>query len=115
MDAITQSQIAVCLKYGADFLPLLPGAVVGAADNVIDTSLLPINGLRHPPEGRSCGWYIWRGKSLSLEPDFFKPVRVEDLVKRLEIERFLALSPGWRFLLAPGSEDVWQDPELLKV
>jgi hypothetical protein len=26
---------------------------------------------------------------------------------------YLALPPGWRFLLAPGYEDVWYDPTLL--
>jgi hypothetical protein len=25
------------------------------------------------------------------------------------------LGPGWRFLVAPGQEDVWFDPNLLSV
>jgi hypothetical protein len=31
-----------------------------------------------------------------------------------EVLPFLALPPGWRFLLAPGYEDVWQDESLLE-
>jgi hypothetical protein len=29
--------------------------------------------------------------------------------------RYLGLPPGWRFLTAKGYEDVWFDPDLLKV
>ncbi|WP_422652960.1 immunity protein Imm33 domain-containing protein [Archangium sp.] len=27
--------------------------------------------------------------------------------------KFLGLPPGWRFLVAEGHEDVWEDPTLL--
>jgi hypothetical protein len=30
-----------------------------------------------------------------------------------EVLSFLALPPGWRFLIAPGHEDVWYDGTLL--
>lgn len=28
---------------------------------------------------------------------------------------YLALPPGWRFLIAPGYEDVWEDPALFDI
>ncbi len=116
MSTREQSQIALCLKYGADFVPPSADMLVGVADNIGDLGLLPINGLRHPQEGQTCGWYIWKGETLSQADDFFKPMKLEELVRRLpEVERYLALPPSWRFLFAPGSEDVWNDPELLQV
>ena len=30
-----------------------------------------------------------------------------------EIIKYLGLPPGWRFLIAPGYEDVWFDPNLV--
>lgn len=71
----------------------------------------PINGLRHPPEGDTTGWYLWRGE-LSRADDFFSPLHVRHLETRLpKVLPYLALPPGWRF--APGSEDVWYDESLL--
>lgn len=32
-----------------------------------------------------------------------------------EVLPYLALPPGWRFLIAPGHEDVWFDEQLLNV
>jgi hypothetical protein len=75
----------------------------------------PVHGLRHLPEGQTNGWYIWTG-DLSTAADFFKPLHQSHLVQRVPgLERFLALPPGMRFLIAPGHEDVWEDPSLLEV
>jgi hypothetical protein len=47
-------------------------------------------------------------------PDFFAPLHVRHGAEwRHELVQYLALPPGWRFLLAPGHEDVWQDESLL--
>ncbi|MEM6908610.1 MAG: hypothetical protein AAF494_08010 [Pseudomonadota bacterium] len=76
----------------------------------------PINGLRHPPEGRSNGWYIWVGEESSDATDFFEPLCWEHLVDYLpQALDFLTLPPGWRFLLAPDYADVWFDEDLLKL
>lgn len=75
----------------------------------------PLNGLRHPQEGDTSGWYLWAGTDLSDEPDFFVPLHVEHLEEWCpEAIPFLALPPGWRFLVAPGIEDVWEDLSLLR-
>lgn len=47
---------------------------------------------------------------------FFKPVHQSHLLQHVpELERFLDLPPGMRFLIAPGNEDVWEGPSLLQV
>jgi hypothetical protein len=78
------------------------------AANVADRTLLPVNGLRHPPEGDTTGWYIWAGEEWSDAPDAFQALHVQHLPGwRPEVIPYLALPPGWRFLVAPGYEDVW--------
>src|SRR6266567_6634911 len=62
------------------------------------------------------GWYIWAGEQLSDDPDFFVPLHVEHLAMSCPAAiPYLALPPGWRFLVAPGYEDVWPDQSLLQV
>ena len=88
---------------------------VGIALNVRE-GLMPINGLRHPPEGDTTGWYIWAGEELSGEPGFFKPLHVEHLPNWYpEVQKYLGLPPGWRFLIAGDYEDVWYDESLLNL
>ena len=76
----------------------------------------PINGLRHPPHGSMCGWYVWSGRDLSDDPDLF----VVTCYKHLDDEaaswaKYLALPAGWRFLTAPGYDDVWFDASILQI
>ena len=48
--------------------------------------------------------------------DFFEPLHVEHLAERLpEVLPYLALPPGWRFLVAPDHEDAGYDGSLLDV
>ena len=77
---------------------------------------LPINGLRHPPEAGTNGWYIWFGEELSSKPDFFSPLHTAHLLEKCpEALKFLGLPPGYRFLVAGDQVDVWYDPSLLNV
>lgn len=86
---------------------------VGISQNARGGSL-PVNGLRHAPAGHTTGWYIWAGEELSEDAGFFQPLHVEHL-KALcpQVIPYLALPPGWRFLLADGHEDVWFDPAIV--
>lgn len=85
---------------------------VGVARNVRER-LVPLNGLRHTPEGDTTGWYIWAGEELSDDPQFFEPIHVGHLAELCpEVLPYLALPPGWRFLIAPSYEDVWEDATL---
>lgn len=75
---------------------------------------MPINGLRHFPEGNTTGWYIWTGE-YSAAPDFFKPMHLFHLQEYYpELLKYLGLPPGNRFLIDDkGYEDVWFDEGLL--
>lgn len=110
-----EAQIAICTKYNAEFLASPRGLKIGVAEN-LKSDLLPINGLRHPPRGDTTGWYLWAGEELSSADDFFKPLHVEHISNwNPDIEKYLGLAPGWRFLFANGYEDVWYDASLLDV
>jgi len=75
----------------------------------------PINGLRHKEENGTNGWYIWCGKEMSEAEDFFSPLHIEHISEYLpEVEEYLELPPGYRFLIDGNNyEDVWFDEEVL--
>lgn len=115
MKSVIDQQRKLCKKYGAEWVEAPDGLKIGIAENV-KSGLLPINGLRHPPQGDTTGWYIWAGEELSTDPDFFQPLHVSHLKEWCpQIMRFLGLPPGWRFLLAAEYEDVWEDQSLLEI
>jgi hypothetical protein len=107
-----QAQNGICERVGAVPVPPAADQKLGVA---LDTlHLEPLNGLRHPAQGDTCGWYIWGGTELSQAPEFFQPLHVAHVPERCpRALKYLALPPGWRFLAAPGHEDVWYDPALL--
>jgi hypothetical protein len=77
---------------------------------------LPLNGLRHPPSGGTSGWYIWSGAEPGEHEDFFKPLHAGHLVRDCpSVLPYLALPPGWRFLISKDYEDIWFDKSLLEV
>lgn len=89
------------------------GDTVGVAANVRQ-GLWPLNGLRHRPGAGLSGWFIWAGEELSADPNFFRPLHVEHLGRWCPaVLPYLGLAPGWRFLIAPGYEDLWWDRSLL--
>jgi hypothetical protein len=112
---IVQFQLNECLKRGVPYLESPYYLMVGLSRD-FDLSIKPINGLRHPPEGVTTGWYIWSGENFSTETDFFEPVHCLYLIESCpEIARYLGLPPGWRFLYADGFEDVWNDESLFEI
>lgn len=81
----------------------------------VHSALWPANGLRHTEEDDTSGWYIPAREDLPDDDDFFAPLHVEHLRQwRPQVLPYLELPPGWRFLIAPGYEDVWFDKDLLK-
>lgn len=111
--AIEELQREICRKFESDYYPSPNELKIGISLN-IRSGAVPINGLRHPPEGDTTGWYIWAGEGLSDSPDFFTPLHVEHLDEWCpQIKKYLGLAPGWRFLAADGYEDVWFDENLL--
>lgn len=112
-DAIEQRK--TCARFGARFEPVPAELNVGFARNAGDGTM-PINGLRHAPEGSATGWYIWAGEVFPAADDAFEPVCAKHLVDLCpSVVPYLGLAPGWRFLIADGYEDVWFDPGLLGV
>jgi len=113
---VSADQLAVCARFGVK--PDVPSgdSRVGIAPNARQSELWPLNGLRHRPEHGTSGWYIWRGEHLSQADDFFESLHTSHLSGWCpDAIRFLGLPPGWRFLVAPGHEDVWHDETLLNV
>jgi len=105
-------QLEICERYGASFLPSSDPEKLGIARN---TAVRPLNGLRHPPESGTCGWYLWGGTELSQSPNFFQPLHVSHLEETCPMAMpFLGLAPGWRFLVDGDQVGVWFDPSLLK-
>ena len=111
-----QRQRQMCERHRADFCPPAAGSKLGIARDVVRKDILPLNGLRHPVVGDTCGWYIWRGEELSEAEDYFDPMHVAHMAEECpEALEFLALPPGWRFLVAGDYVDVWYDESLLHV
>ena len=75
----------------------------------------PIQGLRHPEENGTTGWYIWCG-NYSEKDDFYQATCTEHLIDYLpQIIPYLNLPPGWGFIIDEnGYEDVWYDENYLK-
>jgi hypothetical protein len=100
-----REQRRVCARYGVAPTPAPDDLRVGIALNV-RSDLEPTYGLRLRPEGNTTGWYFWKGE-WSDDPDFFVPLHVEHLPDWCpEVIPYLQLPPGWKFIIAPGYEDV---------
>lgn len=113
--AMRRAQQEICRRFGSMFVASPEGSRADVAENV-GTGLQPLNGLRHPVDGNRTGWFIWAGKDLSRDPDFFKSIHVSHLADRSPVLLpYLGLAPGWRFLVAVGYEDVWYDGTLLNI
>jgi hypothetical protein len=105
-----ESQKEICATHNSQWKPINKKLRVGVSAN-LDKD--PINGLRHPSEERTTGWFIWTG-DYSEADDFFKPMCAEHLLQiRPDIIKYLGLEIGFRFLADKNSyEDVWYDEKL---
>lgn len=104
-------QQQLCNRLEVEYVPTEPTQIIGLSE---DTSSIPTNGLRHPVEQNTAGWYIWSGE-YSLADDFFKPVHAYHLLTtKPELIKYLGLPAGYRFLIDDkGYEDIWFDSSLL--
>ena len=115
MDNVSEAQAAICKRFAVAPLSVLPSAMAGVTP-LSRTDLQPVNGLRHPVENDASGWFIWAGEVLPHEDDAFETMHLSHLDEvRPEIVPYLALPPGWRFLIAPDYVDVWFDATLLDI
>lgn len=110
--SLHEKRARLAADHGFEPCAVADDAKVGIAHD-IRSGELPINGVRHLPENGTCGWYLWAGETLSEDPAFFVPLHVAHLAEWCpEVLPYLELPPGWRFLIAPGHEDVWFDPDV---
>ncbi|MGW2217667.1 immunity protein Imm33 domain-containing protein [Nonomuraea sp. NPDC001684] len=106
-------QRSLCERMAVDCILVDERQKLGVSRDVMQGGW-PLNGLRLAPENGTCGWYVWSGRELSEDPDFFAPMHARHLYQsRPEIIGYMGLPPGWRFLVAPGYEDIWLDSSLL--
>jgi hypothetical protein len=112
-DIHIEKQKEICNKFQSKWNPINKKLMVGCASELNSN---PINGLRHPEEKGTTGWFIWTG-DYSDSDDFFKPVCAEHLLqKRPQLIKYLGLDIGHRFLIdEKGYEDIWFDEKLTKL
>ena len=113
----SKEQLIICNKYGVLPFDTSIYSIIGIAENVRDKNVFPVNGLRHNTDDTTSGWYIWSGIEFSYKTDFFKPLHIKHLEEwRPDILKYLALPPGYRFLIGENNyEDVWFDNSLLNI
>lgn len=64
-------QKEICEKYNLEWNSVDLNSMI-AVNKSLFTNVLPINGLRHPKEGNTEGWYIWSGGEIPQDKiDFF--------------------------------------------
>src|ERR1700761_2856647 len=98
---LIDQQKRVCQNVGANFLPTDELLKIGISKD-FDPLRFPINGLRHPPERGTTGWYLWSGEDFSDAPDYFVPWKTKHFNERYPgFAKYFGLAPGWRFLIAP--------------
>ena len=111
-------QEETCERFGVERVAPDPERNSGVSGNVINGEFFkagtwPLHGCRYLPTETTTGWYVWAGE-LSEGADFFKPAHTAHLETWCaDAVPYLGLPPGWRFLIAPGHEDVWFDGSLL--
>lgn len=111
---LAKQQQQLCMNFNCDCVPSDPSSKVGLALHTRER--LPMNGLRHPPQGDTNGWYLWGGEEFPSGDDAFSPVHTAHLVHYSpQVIKFLGLPPGYRFLVAGEYVDVWFDSSLLKI
>ena len=113
---ILKEQRDVCARFGVPWCESPDHLKVGITKDV-QSGRQPINGLRHPPQGDTTGWYIWAGEVPCPEDlGLWLPLHVGHLPEWCpRVTAYLGLPPGWRFLVAEGYEDVWEDESLLHI
>ena len=112
-DSHIDKQKEICTTNNSTWIPINKKLNIGISAN-LDKD--PINGLRHPSEKGTTGWFIWTGE-YSEANNFFQPICAEHLLQqRPDIIKYLGLDIGFRFLAdRNGYEDIWFDEKLKNI
>ena len=70
MTALPDLQESVCRKLRRKLPRLRRVSREFGISSDFDPRSIPINGLRHPPEGNMTDWYIWSTETFSEADDF---------------------------------------------
>lgn len=62
----------MCRRFKEDYVHSHGKRKLGIALNIKE-GIKPINGLCHPVEADTAGWYIWAGEVLSNDSEFLNP------------------------------------------
>ena len=105
----------LCKDCSVEFIEPDWSLKVGISADLFD-DLSPINGLRHPEESGTMGWYLYAGQEFPKGDDAFSPLHARHIAERKPFWlKYLALPAGWRFLVdRSGYKDVWYDEQLLE-
>jgi len=105
-------QTDVCKRFDASVTAVERNDIVCVALATLGET--PLYGMRLLPIEGTTGWFFYAGEG-SDDEDFYQPLLVSDLITLLpEVWQFLALPPGFQFILDDrGVADVWRDASLL--
>lgn len=115
---VLHAQREVCDRYRVPYVPTRPDLKIGIN---LKGDPYPVNGSRQPLDERYdnlAGWWIWNGERVDSQESFgaleWESLHAAHLADNCpDVLPYLGLPPGWRFLIAPGYEDVWEDAHLL--
>jgi len=114
---IQAEQKSLCDKLKTTWIPIGMNSLIAINDSIF-TPIQPINGLRHPTQGKLEGWYLWSGGEIpQTDNSFFEPLHAGHLLTERQIVlKYLGLPPGWRFQIDDkGYEDIWFDSSILTI
>ncbi|HEY7772868.1 MAG TPA: hypothetical protein VIC26_06790 [Marinagarivorans sp.] len=106
------TQKDMCIKHGAIPCPSHDNDLMDLAKHSIGQ--LPINGCRRTPSDGHCGWSLWCGAETPADTAFSQLPASNVQRSLAEAYRYLALPPGYRFLIAGAYAKVWFDATLLE-
>lgn len=113
--AVLASQRALCARVHAEFEHALPDLKVGISRELLaHPRSIPVRGLRNTPTPTTTGWFLWSGE-MTDDPDFFLPLHLGHIwLSHAHLLPYLGMSRGWCFIVAPGYEDIWYEPEVAR-
>jgi hypothetical protein len=116
---LVRAQRALCDHHRLPYTATLPDRTVAIN---LDGDRYPISGVRESDDPRYddlSGWWIWNGERVDSQASFsaltWDAIHAADLADCCpEALLYLALPAGWRFRIAPGREEIWNDARFLE-